>query len=98
MAPQHHGAVVVGQSHDIVDPAVPGGKRQPVVDAGHELPVVVLGEGENAVKPHRPLAGGSIGVERREHGRNGNALRRVLREGDGCQGRQDTGEDPQPDR
>ena len=52
----HLGGVVVGKRAAILEPPVLGGRRQAVIDALHELPLVVLREGQNLGQARRRAA------------------------------------------
>ena len=74
----HLGGIVVGQRPAILKAAVLGGHCEAVVDALHELALVVLREGEHLLEARRRRAGGGIRIERLEDGRRRDARRAVL--------------------
>ena len=71
----HQRRVVAREGDPEFETAVAGGERQSAGDALHELAFVVLCEGQNPVEARWRRAGRRVGVERREDGRDHDALR-----------------------
>ena len=64
----HLGGVVVGQGPAIFEAAILGGHAQPVIDALHELALVVLREGQHLLQARGRTARRCVRIERREYG------------------------------
>ena len=65
----HLGRVVVGERAAVFEPAILGGHGQPVVDALHELALIVLRERQHLAQARRRAAGRRVRIERRKYGR-----------------------------